>query len=161
MAYKTFKAVDEMDRRIYMAGLSLTQLVGFKSAREFCKHTTLLVADIDTDEMLFFSNTIDQDEKHALEGNTTRYSSYFAATIPAYVHPDHQAEAEAFFDARHLRSSFNRGQMTDSLEYPCVLEDGLMHLRACYSLEQSEDDGHVLATIVLIDITRLRQEDEG
>ncbi len=161
MAYRSFNTIEEWDRRIFMAGLAFMQYAGFKTPREFCARTTLMMGDVDTDRMLLFRNTIDRDEKDALQGNTSTLSDYFDATIPAYVHPDHQERARRFFSLEHLRDSYERGRMTETLEYPCILDDGTMWIRACYFLEQDEDGGDVVVTIVLIDITGLHAGDEA
>lgn len=154
--YKKFKPVNERDKRIYMAGLSLSQLIGFRTAREFCMNTVLAVGDVDTDEMLFFSNSIDRDVKNVQENHIDRFTDYFDAAVNGYVREDHIAAAAEFFSLKHLRDSYESGLMSESLEYPCVVEDDTVWIRACYELEQGED-GHLQATVALIDITRLRQ----
>ena len=158
MPYRTYKVEGERDRRIFMAGLSFIDMMGFKTLHEFATYTTLIVGDLDTDKMLFFSNTIDRDEKNALPGNTDTLSAYFGNTIEAYVAPDHQQRAHAFFDAMRLREGFERAKVTEAIEYPCELEDGVMWIRACYYLEQDEGNGHLIFTGILINVTSLHNE---
>lgn len=166
--YKKFKAVDERDRRIYMAGLSLTQLIGYETARQFCMNTVLAIGDIDTDEMLFFSNSIDRDVKNVEEGNTLKYSTYFYAAVDGYVHEKYREDARWFFDPEHLRDSYDSGLMSESIEYPCIVPDPLdpsapgdiTWIRACYELELNEENDHLVATVALIDITHIRKDDE-
>lgn len=153
--YEKYLETDPEYQRIYMAGVSLTQLIGFKSLMEYCRHTTLIVGDLDTDEMLFFSNTIDQDEKNAIEGNTSRWSDYFKAACEAYISEEYREEAMEFYRADTLRAKYEAGEESGSIEYPCPLEAGVMWIRGCYQVVRNEETGHLEGTVVLIDATRL------
>lgn len=155
--YKKFKAVDERDRLLYMAGLSLTQLIGYKTARQYCMNTVLAIGDIETDEMLFFNNSIDKDVLDIQQGHHERFEDYFQCAIDAYVKDEFKEAVLRFFDRKRLRSMFECGCMSESMEYPCSAAGDTVWIRACYELEQA-DNAHVVASVVLIDITSYREK---
>ncbi|MBQ9042229.1 MAG: hypothetical protein IJ111_05370 [Eggerthellaceae bacterium] len=155
--YKRFKQIDERDKRIYMAGLSFSQILGYRTAREYCMNTVLAIFDVDTDEMLFFSNSIDRDIEHVERNNTELFHGYIDKSIDTYVEEDHREAAHTFFSQEHLRKSFERGLMCESIEYPCRVADDVVWIRACYELEQDEKTGRLIGNVVLIDITHLRK----
>ena len=153
--YKRFTQIDGREKRIYMAGVSFLQMMGYKSAREYCKNTVLAIFDVDTDEMLFFSNSIDRDVEHVERNNTEKFHSYIDKSVDTYVDEGYREQAHAFFSKEHLQKSFQRGLMSESIEYPCHVVDDTVWIRACYDLEQDEDSGRLVATIVLIDVSHL------
>ena len=157
--YKRFTQIDGREKRIYMAGLSFSQLMGYRSAREYCMNTVLAVFDVDTDQMLLFSNSIDRDIEHVERDNTDTFHNYIVKSVDTYVDEAYKEAAHEFFSQAHLRKSFERGLMCESIEYPCHVGDDTVWIRACYELEQDEESGRLVATVVLIDITHLHQDD--
>ncbi len=156
--YKRFKQIDEREKRIYMAGLSFSQILGYRTAREYCMNTVLAIFDVETDEMLFFSNSIDRDIEHVERDNTERFHDYIVKSVDTYVDDEYREAAHEFFSQEHMRKSFERGLMCESIEYPCHVLDDIVRIRACYELEQDEKTGRLVGTVVLIDITHLRKD---
>lgn len=154
--YKRFKAIDERNKRMYMAGLSLAQMAGFKSVREFCSHTVLLIADIDLDEILYFSNSIGHDTAQVDGYNGSKYTGYTTDAVAAYVDDEYKEGVARFLSIENLRESFERGLMSDSMEYLCHTDGIDMWIRACFELEQIKED-HVQVTVILIDVSRLHE----
>ncbi|MBQ9003043.1 MAG: hypothetical protein IJ087_14415 [Eggerthellaceae bacterium] len=156
--YKRFTQIDWREKRIYMAGLSFLQMMGYKTAREYCENTVLAIFDVNTDEILFFSNSIDRDLEHVMRDDIDKYHSYIDKSIDTYVDEEFRHAAHEFFSQAHLRESFNCGLMCESIEYPCHVGKDLIWIRACYELEQDEDSGRLVATVVLIDVSRMRDQ---
>ena len=155
--YKRFTQIDGREKRIYMAGLAFSQVMGYKTAHEYCKNTVLAIFDVDTDEMLFFSNSIDRDIEHIERDNTERFHSYIDKSVDTYVDDEYRQTVHEFFSQAHLRKSFHRGLMCESIEYPCHVGEDVVWIRACYELEQDEDSGRLVATVVLIDVSHLHR----
>ena len=150
--------MNEKDARLYMAGASLTRFIGFESLDEFVANTVIAVGDIETDEMVFFSNSIDRDVKHLEVDHTEFFSDYFQHTVEGYVYPEYRPQVDLFFSNKHLRHCFEQGNYNDSLSYPCSVLDDTVYIRASFELELDDESGHIFATVVLIDVTRFHSE---
>lgn len=150
--------MNEKDARLYMAGTSLTRFIGFESLDDFVHNTVIAVGDIETDRMVFFSNSIGRDVKHLEVDHTQRFSDYFQHSVEGYVLPEYKPQADLFFSNTHLKHCYEQGNYNDSFSYPCSVLDDTVYIRASFELEKDEESGHIFATVVLIDVTRFHSE---
>lgn len=169
--------IDSMNRRVYMAGLSLAQFIGYENTEDFCRHTVLIVGDITADRILHFSSAdcgagevafspggagAAPDAAGTADGSNAasrlKWSAYWAAAVKKYVPSEYQPQVERFFSCRYMKNLYERGGRQDSLEHPCIIGDSQRWVRTTYQLEPTET-GHIQATAAVIDISRFRENE--
>ena len=162
--------IDAMNRRVYMAGLSLAQFIGYENTEDFCRHTVLIVGDISADRILHFSGADcgagevafgpgDAGAEASPGGKAPlKWSAYWAAAVKRYVPAEYRPQVERFFSCRYMKNLYERGGRQDSLEHPCIIGDGQRWVRTTYQLEPTET-GHIQATTAVIDISRFRENE--
>lgn len=150
---------DEREQRIYLAGLRFAQRMGFASAHDLCSSSVMLVADVDDDRIISYSDDIKLDVERVKETQGDAFGAFWKAAVDAYVDESAKEDVRQFLSASHLRSSFERGHMTEAIEYPCIVAGDTLWLRACYELSKDEQ-GHIRVQILLIDMTRHQAPDD-
>ena len=154
--------IDEVNRRVYMAGLSLAQFIGYESTMDFCGHTVLIVADINADEILYFSTAdcgAGKIAENAAGALPQKWSAYWQAAVSSYVPAEYQPQVERFYSGRYIMNLYARGGRLDSMEYPCIVGGKTHWVRTTYQLEPMET-GHIQATAAVIDISRYRDREQ-
>lgn len=155
--YKKFKPVEGAEKRIRLAGLCYIHLLGYNTPREYCRQTILGMADLDDDEMLFYSNDIGKDYEHIEEKVDQPFSGFWDMVVKAYVVPEQIDRAMPFMQVETLREAFETGKVTDSIDYLCVAGGEDMWIRAVYELELN-DEGHLIVSFALINVHKSKTE---
>lgn len=154
-----FGAIDEREQRIYLAGLSFAQRMDFAGAHDLCSSSVMLVADVDDDRIISYSDDIKLDVERVKETQGDEFGAFWKAAVDAYVDESAKEDVRQFLSASHLRSSFEQGRMTEAIEYPCIVAGDTLWLRACYELSK-DVRGHIRVQVLLIDMTRHQAPDD-
>lgn len=153
------KGAGERERRVYMAGLSFSQMAGFKSARDLCANTLLFAADIDTDTIVSYDDFINLDTEQVKSAAGDSFSAFWQNAVDVYVDESVKDVVRGFLSPASLRNSFERGRMSDCIEYPCIVAGDTLWIRACYELGQNEE-GHVCVQVLLVNMTLYHAPDD-
>ena len=153
------KGANERERRVYMAGLSFSQMAGFKSARDLCANTLLFAADIDTDTIVLYDDSINLDTEQVKSAAGDSFSAFWQNAVEVYVDESVKDVVRGFLNVSHLRDSFERGRMSECIEYPCIVAGDTLWMRACYELRQNEE-GHVCVQVLLVNMTLYHAPDD-
>lgn len=153
------KGANERERRVYMAGLSFSQMAGFKSARDLCANTLLFAADIDTDTIVFYDDAINLDAEQVKSSVGDSFSAFWQNAVDAYVDDSIKDMVRDFLSTAHLRDSFERGRLSECIEYPCIVAGDTLWMRASYELRQNEE-GHVCVQVLLVNMTLYHAPDD-
>lgn len=147
--YKKLQPIEEIEKRIRLAGLGYIHDAGFKSAREYCAQAALGQADITDDQMLSYRNDLNEDTENTNDSAQGPLTDYWRVVAEAYVVPEDLERVRDFLNAERLRENFERGLMFEVADYRCTAGKFNFETRAIYELEQDPDTGHVIVSFIL------------
>ena len=145
------------EMRVYMAGLSLTEFIGFSDVDEYCRNTVFQKVDVDSGKLLIHDDPREKELVLRAAAAGESWDEVVRRGIDAYVAPEHKPQTERFFSRRHMRNVYERGGRTASLEFSCVFGEEPIWNRATILL--AEEEGSLIAMVILIDISRSRNRE--